>query len=151
MWVVAQDGEKYPFVMRYGKNIVLNSYICHVGCAEFGHDFHGIANISQLLKKVLAEAIKAVSMPLATTDNNCGISVFETENGEKRILLTDFTLCGNPAPKDIMVKLYFDANDVVNVCHKDMAVEPKVIYADGKAKAFTVTLRPGECSVFAVR
>ena len=146
--VVTQDGQNYPFVCKYGNNILLNGYICHVGCAQYQHDFHGIANISQLLKKVMMQVTKEVASPLATADNNCGISVFETENGEKRILLTDFTLCGNTMPKQVMVQLNFDAEDVVNVCHKDMAVAPEIIRVDGKVKAFRVTLRPGESTMF---
>ena len=52
--------------------------------------------------------------------------------------------------KRVTVKLNFDVDDIVNVCHKDMAVEPNVIRVYGKVKAFTVTLRPGESALFAV-
>lgn len=151
LYVVAEDGKKYPFVLKYGKNILINSYICHIGCAETRHDTFGISNVSKLLRKVLTKLTTEVSNPLATADNNCGLNLFVNENGEKRILLTDFTLCGSCESKRVTVKLNFDVDDIVNVCHKDMAVEPNVIRVDGKIKAFTVTFRPGESALFAIK
>ena len=151
LYVTSESGEKYPFVLKYGKNILINSYICHVGCAEVRHDSFGIANVSKLLRKVLTKLTKEISSPLATSDNNCGLNLFVTESGEMRILLTDFTLCGNHEPKKVTVKLNFDAEDIINVCHKDMAIQPDIIRIDGKVKAFTVTLRPGESTMFAVK
>ena len=66
------------------------------------------------------------------------------------ILLTDFTHCGNRELKTVTVKLNFDAEDVKCVCHKDMTVTPNPIKKDGKTKAFTVTLRPGESAIYKV-
>ena len=70
LYVVAEDGKKYPFVLKYGKNILINSYICHIGCAETRHDTFGISNVSKLLRKVLTKLTTEVSNPLATADNN---------------------------------------------------------------------------------
>ena len=150
LYVTGEDGTKYPFVLKYGKNILVNGYICHVGCADVRHHTFGISNVSKLLRKVLTKLTSEISNPLATCDNNCGLKLFVTENGEKRIMLTDFTLCGNTENKKVTVKLNFDADDVVNVSHKDMAINPNVVRVGGKVKAFTVTLRPGECALFAI-
>ena len=150
LWAIDENEEKHPVILKYGKNIIINSYICQVGCAEFSHDAFGIANVSKLLKKVLSDTATSVSSPLATADNKCGINLFETEQGEKRILLTDYTLCGNAELKDVTVTLNFDAENVECVCHKDMTVEPNLIKKNGKIKAFTVTLRPGESALFSI-
>lgn len=150
LWAIDENEEKHPVILKYGKNIVINSYICQVGCAEFSHHAFGIANVSKLLKKVLSDTAASVSSPLATADNKCGINLFETEHGEKRILLTDYTLCGNTGLKDVTVTLNFDAEGVECVCHKDMTIEPNLIKKNGKVKAFTVTLRPGESALFSI-
>ena len=151
LYVTAEDGKKYPFLLKHGKNILINSYICHVGCADVPHHTFGIANVSILLRKVLTKLTTEISNPLATSDNNCGLNLFVAENGEKRILLTDYTLCGNYESKKVTVKLNFEVDDIVNVCHRDMAVDPNIVRVDGKVKAFTLTLRPGESTLFAIR
>ncbi len=147
---ITKDGKKLPFILKNGKNIIINSYICHVGCAEFAHDSFGIANISKLLRKTATDIVKEISTPLATADANCGINLFVTESGKKRILLTDFTLCGHSSSKRVVVKLNMNVKDIKCVCHKDMAITPNLIKKDGKVIAFTVTLRPGESTMFAV-
>ena len=144
------DGERYPVILKYGKNIIINSYICQVGCEDFAFEPFGLANVSRLLKKTVEDVMKEISFPLATAEENCGINLFITENGEKRILLTDYSLCGCDEEKQIVVKLNFEVDEVRFVGHKDDEVMPNLIKKNGKIKGFSVNVRPGESMIFAL-
>ena len=150
LYAVTTDGETLPFILKYNNNVIINSYICRVGCSEYVHDGFGISNVGKLIKKTVTKLLKDLSKPLAVADNNCGINIFKNEKNEKMILLTDYTVCGNKEKKEITVKLNFDVDNVKCVCHKDMTITPKLIKVNGKIKAFTVTLRPGESGLFKV-
>lgn len=147
---VTTDGENYPVILRQGKNILINSYICQVGVADFAFESFGVANVSSLLKKTVEDMMREISSPLAVAEGDCGINLFVTEQGEKRILLTDYSLCGSKEEKNILVQLYFDVDHVRFVGHKDDVIEPNMVKKEGKVKAFTVKLRPGESAMFAV-
>ena len=151
LYAVGEDGKKYPFVLKYGKNILINSYICRIGSADTENDFFGIANISKLLRQTLTKCINEVSTPVATASGCCGISLFKTQNGKTGLVLTDYTICTVKESKTVTVKLNIDAQDVECVCHKDMQVVPNLIKKDGKVCAFIVTLRPGESAMFEIK
>ena len=145
------DGKAYPVIFKHGKNIVINSYICQVGCEDFSFAQFGLSNVSHLLKKTLEEAIMKVASPLATASNTCGISLFINEEGEKRILLTDYSLCGTNNVKDVLVNLNFSAREIEFVGHKDCKVELNLIKKQEEIKGFTVKIRPGESMILGVK
>lgn len=144
------EDECYPVVLKCGKNILINSYICQVGCEDFVYEFFGLANVSHLLKKTINEIVKAISCPLATADPNCGINLFVTESGERRILLTDYSICGCDEIKNVVVQLNLDVNKVRYIGHEDNMIRPNVIKKEGKVIGFSVKLRPGESVIYAL-
>lgn len=144
------DGKAYPAVMKYGKNIIVNSYVCQIGCEDFPFAQFGLSNVSRLLKSTLEAAVKEICEPLATATNTCGISLFINEAGERRILLTDYSLCGAEKIKNVLVKLNFEAESVDIVGCSDLKPEVNLIRKCGKIKAFSVKMRPGDSMILAV-
>ena len=91
-----------------------------------------------------------VASPLATASNACGISLFINEDGEKRILLTDYELCGTNNIKDVFVNLNFSAQKIEIVGHNDCKAELNLIKKQEEIKGFTVKIRPGESMILSV-
>ena len=151
LYAVTDTGEELPFVTRKGNNVLINAYLCHVGRADFVEDSFGVANTSRLLREVMTSLAEELCRPLVTVDRGTGIRLFTTEDGERRILLTDQALCSDRETRRVTVRLSIDAETVECVCHKDMAITPSLIKKDGKVKAFSLTLRPGECVMYRIK
>jgi hypothetical protein len=144
------SGERVPFIFKNGKNVLIGSDITAVGGVEFKEYPFGGDNVSRIVKKLLTELIGELSHPLITADNDCGVSLFVGEDGERRVLLTDYSPCLSKEEKRIFVNLNFDASDLVPLAHEDMKLKFNKIVKNGKMSAFTVALRPGECALFKI-
>ena len=151
LYAISEDGERGPFILKNGKNVLINAYVVAVGADDFVEHPFGGANVSVLLKDTLMELLRELSTPVATVDGECGISVFSGEDGEKRIVLTDYTKCRSTENKNVTVRLNFEASDVWCVMHEDMQITPSKIKNDGRLLGFGVTLRPGESAMFKLK
>ena len=151
LYAISEDGERVPFILKNGKNVLINAYVVAVGADDFVEHPFGGANVSVLLKDTLMELLRELSTPVATVDGECGISVFSGEDGEKRIVLTDYTKCRSTENKNVTVRLNFEASDVWCVMHEDMQITPSKIKNDGRLLGFGVTLRPGESAMFKLK
>lgn len=150
LYAVTPEKKKHPVILQYGKNILINCYICQVGVSDFAFESFGLANVSRMFKDTVEDLMRKITSPLAEADGDCGISLFVTTQGEKRILLTDYSFCGYKEEKNIVVQLHFNVENVRFVGHKDHVIEPKLIRKEGKVKGFAVKLRPGESALFAI-
>lgn len=81
-----------PVLLKKGRALLLNTSIGHVGVDSFlNYSTMGRDNVSRLLRRVCKEELVALSSPVASVQDDCGIAVYLSENGETLILLTDYS------------------------------------------------------------
>ncbi len=87
------NGSSAPVMLKHGKNILINASVTDIGRSTFDSASPYPESISVLLREALGMALENAYEPIVKGEN-CGVTVFETENGDTLLLVTDYSEYG---------------------------------------------------------
>lgn len=145
--VIAESSGE-PVMMKYKNTALINMAVsdisvdCFVERAQFGREC-----ISRAFRELCKETVVELSEPLVKGDD-CGLSAFYDENGNKMLVLFDYT------PMDYRTEFLPEERTVhFNIPVKDAECDAELIKmrsADGMLCAIKVMLRPNETAVIKI-
>lgn len=141
---VLAHSEGNPILMRYNRTLILNMPLSDISIDTFFDRVQvGRECISKPFMALCKKQIEELSNPLIKGEN-CGVTAFTDENGNKMLMLIDYSLYhlnDYETPMEKVVKFNMDVKDIE--CERPV----KKLYADGKLEGFKITMGMHE-SVF---
>jgi len=151
--VVLYANGDIPVIITTENTVLLNTCVSAAGIDLLPHiAYHGRPNISALLASKLSASVTERIDSLAISDKDTGLTVFETDNGETLLLVTDYSKYTLKSDGEARrVKVIFrtdDFSDAVPVIISDENPCAGKTVKDGVLKGITLTLRPQETVMF---
>ena len=89
--MVSDKGE--PLALRTERTLLLNAPVTSLGCEDAPASSSACAPhiVGRLVKKLLREALRTLSRPLALGEDHVAVTIFETESGKRELLAIDYT------------------------------------------------------------
>ncbi len=131
---------------------LMNVCLSDVGMETFAKLAYtiGRVNVSTTIRKVCGEILKHHANHVAYADENCGINVLETENGDTILHLTDYMRNKVTEPRKVTVWLSeTDAADVS--CISDEALKIQKYTENGVLCGFSAEIKPRQTLLFKLK
>ena len=146
------SSENNGIIFRNGRALLINACLSEVGIDSYtAFKNAGRANISKIVRAAIGDFMHSVSSPLAHCGEQCGMELVETANGEKLLVLTDYSPYSNENPRTVSVR--FDGlrvSEVKNLSYDAHDIHMNCFERNGSIDGFSVVLRPREVLVFKV-
>jgi len=142
-----------PVIISKDNTVLLNTSVGQVGLDMLAHiEYHGRPNVSRILKEILKKEIKEKIKPIAESSENTGITITETENGEKLLIITDYSRYGTERVftakrREIIFNTdEFSDAEYINVLGETSDMGK--MYENGILRGINIMLRPHETVMF---
>ena len=139
-------------VLKKNQAVLINCCLGEVGAETFDRlpATLGRTNVSVLLKEAFTALLEKQAKPIAIAEENCGINVFESVNGDTCLLLSERSPQQIEAARDITVFLpHVDKTDIA--CISDETLEIQKLTKDGKLHGFIVHVEPRQSLLFKLK
>lgn len=119
---LVETTDNVPAFIKHGNTFLLNSSVCQIGVDNYRRlPYNSRNNISKLLEKAIAEELSNVLKSNFSCSDKCGLTLFETENGDKELLIINYSgtlVDGDYSAKKIIrvdVNENFKINDITDM------------------------------------
>ncbi len=137
-----------PVYFTYGRTALLNLPAYSVGRIHFKeHAYLGRATNSDLYYETTARILRELTLPLATSDNKCGITLARDESGNELLLAIDYSRHDQSElnlEREYEITLNKDYTDCVCLDGKPVR---KLISRTGRLDGVVVILRQHESAI----
>jgi hypothetical protein len=137
-----------PVYFAYGRTALLNLPAYSVGRIHFKeHPYLGRTTNCELYFEATAKLLSKLSSPLATADNNCGITLCKDESGNELLLAIDYSRYDQTElelEREYTITLNADYRDCECLDGKPIR---KLISESGRLDGIVVTLRQHESAL----
>ena len=91
--VVMEGGNGEPLALRTDRTLLLNAPVTSLGCADAPATTHSSAPhiVGRQVRRMLRDALLALSRPLALGEPPVAVTLFETLDGRRELLVIDYT------------------------------------------------------------
>lgn len=149
LWAEDGEGRRFPALFRKGKTLLLNGSVDEMGRQSFdviATHFYA-ANISELLRSTLSDALRKLYVPVALADN-CGITLLKDQSGNILLLAVNYENYEFADPQrtwEAEIRLHLEKVEEVETIYGE---QPAVLKENREVKGIHLSLHHQECALY---